>query len=206
MIDFNHDGWLDLVATHESHCTLYFNKRGTFNVKPDWETNITANANQIDFADFDVDGVYDMVMAAGEPIDGVALFENTTGTPSQTPTRKLGHAEYSEAAIWGDFDEDGKLDIIAHYSSGKTVVYRNADNRFDDGTVVYEDKKNPWTQRHYLHDLDGDGHAELFCAKGAWGKLGTSLQLVKQGDSSDMQVRWTSSPKTIVSRIRFWRR
>ena len=45
VIDFNRDGWMDLAATHESHCTLYFNKRGRFDVKPDWETDIIANAN-----------------------------------------------------------------------------------------------------------------------------------------------------------------
>ena len=64
---------------------------------------------------------------------------------------KLGHEEYSEAAIFADFDNDGdgKLDVIAHYPSGKTVVYRNTDNKFDSGTVIYEDTGNPWTQRQY---------------------------------------------------------
>ncbi len=217
VIDFNGDGYMDLAATHESHCTLYFNKWGKFAAKPDWETDITANANQIDFGDFDGDGDYDMVMAAGEPINGVALFENTTGgpgwpgkerdagTPATKPTLKLGHDEYSEAAIFADFDNDGdgKLDIIAHYPSGKTVVYRNTDNQFDGGTVVYEDAENPWTQRHYLHDLDDDGQPELFSAKGDWAKPGASLQLVKQDGSPTMQVRWKSTPETMFHAFDF---
>ncbi len=62
--------------------------------------------------------------------------------------------------------------------------------------MVYEDAKNPWTQRHYLHDLDHDGQPELFCAKGPWGGFGRSLQLVKQDGSRTMQVRWKSSPDT----------
>jgi CubicO group peptidase (beta-lactamase class C family) len=222
VLDFNHDGWTDLGATHESHCTLYFNKEGNFNAKPDWETDIITNANQIDFGDFDGDGDYDMVMASGEPINGIVLFENTTGSrewydkektkertvagrPAKKPTLRIGHPEYSEAAIFADFDGDGdgKLDIVAHYASGKTVVYRNSDNQFDDGTVVYEDTANPWTQRHYWHDLDGDGRPELFCAKGPWGRPGTSLQLVKQDGSPTMQVRWKSSPKTMFHAFAF---
>jgi len=205
VLDFNRDGWLDLVATHESHCTLYHNKRGRFAVTPDWETDIIANANQIDFGDFDNDGDYDMVMAAGDPIKGVALFENTTGTPAKKPTLKLGHAEYSEAAIFSDFDNDGdgKLDVVAHYPSGKTVVYRNSDNVFQDAAVVYEDRANPWTQRHYLHDLDRDGQPELFCAKGPWGGFGTSLQLVKQPGSPTLQVHWKSSPQTMFHAFDF---
>ena len=218
VVDFNRDGWMDLAATHESHCALYFNKKGTFDAKPDWETGIVANANQIDFGDFDGDGDYDMVMAAGEPINGVALFENTTGrpgwpgkgggeagTPAKEPTLKLGHAEYAEAAIFADFDNDndGKLDIIAHYPSGKTVVYRNTDNQFDGGTVVYEDTANPWTQRHYLQDLDGDGQPELFSAKGAWGGNGASLQLAKQAGSQAMQVRWKGPAETMFHAFEF---
>ena len=203
VLDFNHDGWMDLAGTHESHCTLYYNKQGSFDVKPNWETDIIANANQIDFGDFDRDGDYDMLMASGEPINGVALFENTTGTPAKKPTRKIGRAEYSEAAIFADFDDDGKLDIIAHYPSGKTIVYRNSDKQFDAGTVVYEDANNPWTQRHYLHDLDRNGQPELFCAKGPWAKSGTSLQLVKQASSPTMQVRWKSSAKTMFHAFDF---
>ena len=87
MLDFNHDGWMDLAATHESRCTLYFNKRGKFDAAPNWETAIVTNANQIDFGDYDQDGDYDMLMASGEPIMGVALFENTTGTPAKKPAR-----------------------------------------------------------------------------------------------------------------------
>lgn len=55
---------------------------------PDWETGMTANANQIDFGDFDQDGDLDMVMAGGESVNGVALFENTTGTPGQIVVRR----------------------------------------------------------------------------------------------------------------------
>ncbi|MFC1636304.1 FG-GAP repeat domain-containing protein [Planctomycetota bacterium] len=195
---------MDLAATHESHCTLYLNQTGTFRVTPDWETGMIANANQIDFGDFDQDGDLDMVMAGGEPVNGVALFENTTGTPARKVTRKLGHTEYSETAIYADFDGDGDLDIVAGYRAGKIVVFRNSDGTFDDGTVVYEDKANPWTQRVYWRDLDSDGQAELFCAKGPWGKqLGTSLQLVKQDGTEKMKVRWRSSAQTAFHGFEF---
>ena len=204
VLDFNHDGWLDLAATHESHCTIYFNHAGKFNVTPDWETGMIANANQIDFGDFDGDGDFDMVMAGGDPVNGVALFENTTGTPAPKVTRKLGHTEYAETAIFADFDGDGDLDIVAAYRAGKIVLFRNSDGVFDEGTVVYEDKANAWTQRLYWRDLDGDGQSELYCAKGPWGnRLGTSLQLIKQEGSARMKVGWRSSGKTAFHGFEF---
>ena len=208
VIDFDNDGWPDLAATHETHCTLYFNRQGSFATRPDWETDIVTNANQIDFADYDADGDMDMVMASGAPINGVAIFENTSGRPSRTPTLKLGHAEYSEAAIFADYHEDGdsKLDVVAHYPSGKTVVYRNRNNAFDAGSIVYDDSNNAWTQRHYVYDLDGDGHSELFSAKGPWGNNGMSLQLAKQGDAKRMDMlkaRWQSAPDTMIHAFEF---
>ena len=197
VLDFDQDGWMDLAGTHESYCTLYLNRSGELHAAPDWETGLIANANQIDFGDFDGDGDLDMVMAAGEPVNGVALFENESGTPSKQVSRKLGHEEYSESAIFADYDGDGALDIIAAYRAGKIAVFRNSGEGFDDGAVILEDKQSPWTQRLYWRDLDADGQPELFCAKGPWGgQVGTSLQLLALDDGSEPQVLWQSAPET----------
>lgn len=204
VLDFNQDGWMDLAGTHESYCSLYFNRSGEFNQAPDWETGLIANANQIDFGDFDQDGDLDMVMAAGEPIDGVALFVNDSGTPDRQVSQELGHEEYSESAIFADYDGDGDLDITAAYRSGKIVVFQNSNGEFDGGTTIFEDLESPWTQRLYWRDLDADGAAELFCAKGPWGgELGRSVQLVLQEGSATAEVRWQSSPDTAFHAFEF---
>lgn len=204
VLDFDQDGWTDLAGTHESYCSLYFNRSGEFNQTPDWQTGLIANANQIDFGDFDLDGDLDMVMAAGEPINGVALFVNDSGTPDRQVSRKLGHEEYSESAIFADYDGDGDLDITAAYRAGKIVLFQNSNGDFDGGTTIFEDLENPWTQRLYWRDLNADGKAELFCAKGPWGgQLGTSLQLVLQEGSATAEVRWRSSPETAFHAFEF---
>ena len=204
VLDFNGDGWMDLTGTHESYCTLYFNRSGQFEAAPDWETGLIANANQIDFGDYDNDGDLDMVMAAGEPVNGVALFDNESGTPSKQVSRKLGHEEYSEAAIFADFDGDADLDILAAYRGGTIVVFRNVDGEFGDPTTVLEDLESPWTQRLYWRDLDADGQPELFCAKGPWGgQVGTSLHLLAKDDGSEPQVLWRSAPDTAIHGFEF---
>ena len=204
VLDFDKDGWMDLVGTHESYCTLYLNRSGEFNAAPDWETGLIANANQIDFGDYDDDGDLDMVMAAGEPINGVALFDNESGTPSKQPSRKLGHEEYSETAIFADYDGDGDLDILAAYRAGKIVVFRNSDGEFGESETILEDTESPWTQRLYWRDLDADGQPELFCAKGPWGdEVGRSLHLLALDDGSEPQVLWQSAPDTAIHGFEF---
>ncbi len=204
VLDFNHDGWADLAGTHESYCTLYLNRSGEFGVLPDWETGLIANANQIDFGDFDQDGDLDMVMAAGEPINGVAVFENESGTPSPQVSRKLGREEYSESAIFADFDGDRDLDILAAYQEGAIVVFRNSDGQFDDGTTIFEDLESRWTQRLYWRDLDGDAVPELFCAKGPWrNQVGRSVQLAVPDDGGTPEVLWSSPTETAFHGLEF---
>lgn len=203
VLDFNSDGWDDLAGTHESHCTLYLNRSGEFGTAPDWETGLIANANQIDFGDFDADGDLDMVMAAGEPVNGVAIFENETGMPSPLVSQKLGRAEYSESAIFADFDGDGDLDITAAYREGALVVFRNNDGQFDEGETIFEDLESQWTQRLYWRDLDRDGRPELFCAKGPWGdQVGRSVQLAVT-DGQEPEVLWSSPADTAFHGFEF---
>jgi hypothetical protein len=199
VLDFNQDGWDDLAATHESHCTLYINPagKGEFSARPNWETGLYTDANQIDFGDFDNDGDADMLMASGLPVYSVALFENKNGLLSKTVSQTLGARDYSESAIFADFDSDGDLDIVATYGKkGTVVVYDNDGGRFDQGTLVYRDDKVAWCQRVYCIDIDSDGDKELFCAKGPWGPPGASVALARQADSKTMKVVWRSAAHT----------
>ena len=199
VLDFDQDGRGDLAATHESHCTLYINNAGAlqFGRHPNWETGIYTDANQIDFGDYDMDGDLDMLMASGLPVYSLALFENKDGTPSKTVSRTIGLREYSETAVFADFDSDGDLDIVVAYSKKGTVfVYKNDEGQFDSGTLVYSDPQASWCQRIYCIDLDGDGVKELFCAKGPWGPPAASVALAQVSSSKRMEVIWTSGATT----------
>ncbi len=199
VLDFNKDGWEDLGATHESHCTLYINRagkgKGEFGVRPSWETGFYTDANQIFFGDFDNDGDNDMLMASGLPFYGLALFENKDGTPSKTVSRRIGSRDYSETSIFADFDSDGDLDIVATYGkTGKVVVYDNDGGQFDSGTLVFSDRA--WCQRIYCIDIDKDGDKEVFCARGPWGGSGASVALEQVAGSKTMKVIWKSAAGT----------
>ncbi len=202
VLDFDRDGRDDIAGTHESHCSLYINGKGVgkspFAVRPTWETGTYIDANQIDFGDFDNDGDYDMLMAAGLPHLGLALFENKNGYPSKRVSRRIGPRQYSESAIFADFDSDGDQDIIGTYpKTGTIIVFNNkGGGDFDEGTLLYTDQQVRHVQRVYCVDLDNDGSNELFCAKGPWGPPGRSVGLGRPDGSKRMNVVWTSDSKT----------
>ena len=202
VLDFDQDGWADLAATHESHCTIYLNsagkKKNRFNDLPDWETSFYTDANQIDFGDFDKDGDLDMLMASGLPVYGLALFENQNDTISRTVSRTLGPRAYSESSIFADIDSDDDLDIIATYSKKGTIIIFDNDGsgKYDEGTLVYLDEEVRHVQRVYCIDIDEDGVKEIFCAKGPWGPPGASVGLGQQPGSKAMKVIWRSGAET----------
>ena len=199
VVDFNKDGMPDLVATHESHNTLYLNDKGRkkrFGAEPDWETGFYTDSNQIDFGDMDGDGDYDMLIASGLPTFQVALHENKDGKLSRTITKRIGPRQYSESSIFGDIDSDGDQDIIATYSKeGTIVVFKNGgDGKFDQGTEIFKDTKVRHVQRVYCIDVNKDGKMELFCAKGPWGPPGRSIALTYY-DGKAKKV-WESTANT----------
>lgn len=87
----------------------------------------TANANQAQFADFDNDGVLDLVTASNR---GVTVFRNlgTRWAPGVTVGSSVpasGNQSSPIALVSGDVDRDGDIDVFAS-GSGSTRFFRNA--------------------------------------------------------------------------------
>jgi tetratricopeptide (TPR) repeat protein len=133
VLDFNHDGWMDLAFTHGSApgITLWQNKQGkTFDQVPlpkvDW-----VRAYGITAIDYDNDGWVDLV-AVGETKDGkgeVRLFRNLgpDGFKDVTAETGLDKIQLKEprAIIAGDYDNDGATDLLITQNHGPAVLLHN---------------------------------------------------------------------------------
>jgi hypothetical protein len=135
VLDFNHDGWMDLAFTHtgwsEHGITLWQNKQGkSFDPVPfprvDWVRGYGIAA-----IDYDNDGWVDLV-AVGETKDGkgeVRLFRNLgpDGFKDVTVETGLDKIQLKEprAIIAGDYDNDGAVDLLITQNHGPAVLLRN---------------------------------------------------------------------------------
>jgi tetratricopeptide (TPR) repeat protein len=133
VLDFNHDGWMDLAFTHRAApgITLSQNKQGkTFEQVPlpkvDWVRGYGVTA-----IDYDNDGWVDLV-AVGETKDGrgeVRLFRNLgpDGFKDVTADVCLDKIQLKEprAIIAGDYDNDGAVDLLITQNHGPAVLLRN---------------------------------------------------------------------------------
>jgi tetratricopeptide (TPR) repeat protein len=133
VLDFNHDGWMDLAFSHwgAPALSLWRNDHGKSfeSVKlpdTDW-----ARAWGVAAFDYDNDGWVD-IAAVGETKDGkgeVRLFRNLGPDGFKDVTADVGldkiQLKDPRAIITGDYDGDGATDLLITQNHGPVVLLRN---------------------------------------------------------------------------------
>jgi hypothetical protein len=169
--DYNNDGKLDLAIQGESDqgpiARIYRNDAGTF-VEAMELTGVQSGA--LAWGDFDRDGDLDLLVtgATGTHPGGFAntltrLYQNDSGvfTAIETalPNICAGSVE------WGDYDNDGDLDILLGGDRGEMgsvcAVYENNSGVFSDANIElppFDFGRATWG------DYDGDGDLDIAIA------------------------------------------
>ncbi|MGA9041839.1 MAG: FG-GAP-like repeat-containing protein [Terriglobales bacterium] len=133
VLDFDHDGWMDIALTQYGApgLTLWRNNHGkSFEQVKLPETNWT-RAFGIAAFDYDNDGWVDLV-AVGETAEGkgeVKLFRNLGPDGFKDVTADVGldkiQLKDPRAIITGDFDNDGATDLLITQNHGPAVLLKN---------------------------------------------------------------------------------
>jgi len=134
--DLDSDGHLDLFVGNFSHPPDYQDRpKFLENLGPDgdwkfedrsktaglkWQESYASPA----LGDFDNDGLLDLFFTTVYPRDNSVLYRNTGDWRFTDVTKSSGvQSRLTYQAAWGDFDNDGDLDLVTH---GK--LYRNRGN------------------------------------------------------------------------------
>ena len=147
--DYDNDGKLDITVSNFQNetNTLYHNQGDNFFI----DTTITAGIAEythrylgwgIGFLDYDNDGYKDIFVANGHTMDNIAEVDRSTTTPQQNLLfRNLGNGQFveataqigegfslrktSRAAAFGDYDNDGDIDILVTNWNQTVDLLRN---------------------------------------------------------------------------------
>ena len=109
------------------------------------------------WADFNGDNCLDAALGSDE---GVVLYRQERGeggcSGDFSLVRTFGDAPLARSVVWGDFDNDGKVDLGTTYEN-RLIIYRNTNGQGSGFELVANfDPGNPEGAAWIDHDADGD--------------------------------------------------
>lgn len=186
--DFDNDGFVDLIVTNffETRFHQLYRNKGNFVFEKVENTPITQESERSTspvIADYNNDGLPDVFIPNGNNRPN-SLFKNLGGF--QFEKVKSGaiatDADNSVGAAWGDYDNDGYVDLFVTNASGQDDrLYRNNGNgsfSSENTALVCKDKGHghgaSWV------DIDNDMDLELMVTN----DQGTSLLYINDGEGN----------------------
>jgi len=133
VLDFNHDGWMDLAFSHlgDPAITLWRNNNGQGFDRIELPDTDLVRAWGIAAIDYDNDGWIDLAVVGEtkERRGEVRLFRNLGADGFKDVTTDVGLDKIQltnpRAIITGDYDNDGATDLLITQNHGPAVLLRN---------------------------------------------------------------------------------
>lgn len=167
--DVDSDGDLDLAVGNDAEGNigaqnrLYRNDGLDGNGVPQlsviWESSDASATSSLAWGDYDNDGDVDLAIANGEFESGQPnqVYLNNSGILSNTPAWASVEHDVSTEVAWGDYDNDGRLDLAVGNLNVANRVYRNVG-----GSTMFQlvwsssEEDDTWSVAWGDYDNDGD--------------------------------------------------
>jgi enediyne biosynthesis protein E4 len=197
--DYDNDGWVDLylgsgwVSAQLTDCLMRNQGDGTFRACSGIPFRLM-NVNFGSWGDADNDGDLDLFVGNFGSVNNAFYRNNGDGTfIDDTAAGLCPGAGGAVAPIWGDYDNDGDLDLFLTRNGGPCYYYKNQ----GDGTFLAISSE-PALQTMGLcaaaGDYDNDGDLDLFVTRGQ-GSGACSLLLRNDGTGHFESTLHGSFPK-----------
>ena len=179
-VDLNNDGHLDVFTCHDVEPNVYFLNDGsnnfTYNQGGLGDTPDGGNYGSI-FVDYDNDHDVDMFIAKCRGANSLAAVDqmhrnNGNGTFTEVAAslnlaETSGQFPYHQSwsSAWGDYDNDGDMDVMigaSSFTGGGHKLLRNDDSTFTDVSVGSGYELFTGTSIEFVtHDFNNDGYLDV---------------------------------------------
>gem|GEM_PF-1039093 len=164
--DYDSDGDLDILltgmdASNLSITKIYRNDSGSFT---DISASLTGvNSGSAEWGDYDNDGDLDILLTGidGSFVSVAKIYRNDAGSFTDIAASLEGI--HWGTAVWGDYDNDGDLDILltGADTAGVSKVYRNDKGNFTDINAPLD---QVYSSSAAWGDYDNDGDLDILLA------------------------------------------
>jgi hypothetical protein len=182
--DYDNDGFLDAYCAGSANLLFHNNGDGTFTQVTNSVAAKDGSGQGCAWGDYDNDGYLDLfVTRVNQP--NLLYHNNGDGTFTKISTLPFSQAVgISQGCSWGDYDNDGLLDLVVCNNNSKNVLYHNdGGGHFTkitstDISVSAASSGSAWA------DYDNDGFLDLFVAV----RGGVNLLFHNNGDGTFTRV------------------
>lgn len=199
VVDFNNDGLLDIFyanhnppsgpVTYENR--LFKNDGETFVLIDNTMAGLSDNSDgRSAFADFDNDGDMDLFLSRKHWIKNEMYLNNGDETYNHISTGNTFVEDSCGFLCWGDFDNDGDLDVFITESEnhqGDGIYFNLGNNQFQyySNAAMMEDSAGNYCSPG---DYDNDGDLDVFVACQTYYQARKNCLYRNEGDGSFVKV------------------
>ena len=185
--DYNNDGYRDVFVLRGAwmgsegrypNSLLRNNGNGTFDDVTEQAGVLTFHPTQTAaWGDFDNDGWLDLFIgneSKGSENHPCELYHNNRDGTFTDVAARMGVANlgYVKGTAWGDYTNDGQLDLYVSRLGAPNLLFRNSGDRFTDVTRAAGVSEPIYSFATWFWDYDNDGWQDLFVAAFHTEKLG----------------------------------
>ena len=210
--DYDNDGDLDILLTGSDNggaprALLYENRAGLFITATAASANLTGvNLGDAAWGDYDNDGDLDILLTGSDSggAPRALLYENQAGlfiTDTAASANLTGVSESS--AAWGDYDNDGDLDILLAGSDNggapRALLYENRGGLFITATAASANLTGVNMGAAAWGDYDNDNDLDILLT-GLDSGANPTARLYRNNDClPDLVVSKTAAPEPAVA-------
>jgi hypothetical protein len=187
--DYDNDGFVDAFFAGANNLLFHNEGDGTFTKVTNSIVMKDGSGQGCAWGDYDNDGFLDLfVTRVNQP--NLLFHNNRDGTFAKISSPPFStDIAISQGCSWGDYDNDGNLDLVVCNVGARNFLYHNAGGgHFEKvtnsiiGTVVANSSGSAWA------DYDNDGYLDLFIAV----RGGMNLLFHNNGDGTFTRVTASS--------------